>query len=73
MLQTAIIKRKDPVVIWTDTNKRVLIDALLLHSDGCNSNLANAKGKWKLVVDDFQIRTGQIYCAISRHHSFFSV
>ena len=60
MLQTDITKREDPGAIWTDVNKRVLIDALSLHSSGRYSNLANAKGKWKLVVDDFQSRTGQM-------------
>ena len=60
MLQTVITKRKDPGAIWTDVNKRVLIDALSLHSGGRYSNLANAKGKWRLVVDVFQSRTGQM-------------
>jgi hypothetical protein len=60
MLQTANTKRKDPAAIWTDVNKRVLIDALTLHSGGRYSNLANAKGKWNLVVADFQSATGQM-------------
>lgn len=41
-------------------NKRVLIDALIHHSGGRYANLANAKGKWNLVVSDFQSATGQI-------------
>jgi hypothetical protein len=60
MLSTASTKRKDPFAIWTDVNKRVLIEALSLHSGGRYSNLANAKGKWKLVVADFQSATGQM-------------
>ena len=60
MLQTANTKRKDPAAIWTDVNKRVLIDALIHHSGGRYANLANAKGKWNLVVSDFQSATGQI-------------
>ena len=60
MLQTATTKRKDPVAIWTDVNKRVLIDALILHSGGRYSNLANAIGKWNLIVADFQSATGHM-------------
>jgi hypothetical protein len=47
-------KRKDPTVMWTDVNKHVLITALVQHSNGRFSNLANAKGKWALVVSDFE-------------------
>ena len=44
--------------VWTDANRKALREALELHSNGRYSNLANAKGKWKLVVADFLAKTG---------------
>ena len=41
---------------WPDY-KKVLIDALVLHSDGSFSNLINDKKKWDAVVNDFNFRT----------------
>ena len=38
---------------WPDCNKKVLIDALVHHSDGRFSNLVNDKKKWDAVVNDF--------------------
>jgi hypothetical protein len=51
-------KRKDLPVMWTDVNNYVLITALVQHSNGRYSNLANARGKWALVVSDFEKGTG---------------
>ena len=55
-----VSKKKDAPAIWTDANKGVLIDALVRHSDGRYSNLSNAKGKWRLIVSDFESATGQL-------------
>jgi hypothetical protein len=49
-----------PPTIWTDANKKALREALGNHSDGRYSNLANAKGKWKLVVAEFHAKTDKL-------------
>jgi hypothetical protein len=45
--------------IWTDANRKALRESLEVHSNGRYSNLANAKGKWKLVVAEFLAKTGR--------------
>ena len=60
MAEVVSKKKKDAPAIWTDANKGVLIDALVRHSEGRYSNLSNAKGKWRLIVSDFESATGQL-------------
>lgn len=51
--------------MWTDVNKKTLIDTLALHSSSRYSNLSNAKGKWKLIVIEFEKATGLLAVKIS--------
>ena len=47
--------------MWLDVNRKVLIDYLAEHSGGRYSNLKNKKSAWKLVVVDFNLKTGLSY------------
>lgn len=46
------------VAAWTDTNKRVLIDVLMIFSDGRFTSLSNKKAKWESIKEAFNLRTG---------------
>lgn len=50
---------------WPDCNKKVLIDALVYHSDGRFSNLVNDKKKWDAVVNDFNLKTSKSLILLS--------
>lgn len=46
---------------WIDSNRRILINLLLKHSNGGYSNMANSKSSWTNVVTEFNEETGLKY------------
>lgn len=48
-------------VKWLDVNRKMFIDCLAEHSGGRYSSLKNKKSAWKLVVADFNVKTGLSY------------
>ena len=54
-------------VKWLDVNRKVLIECLAEHSGGRYSSLKNKKSAWKLVVADFNVKTGLSLQASPRH------
>ena len=60
-MKSAAQKPKEASVKWIDTNRKILITALLKFSNGPISNLYNSKAGWSNVVADFYEKTNLSY------------
>lgn len=66
-------KPKEASVKWTDTNRKILISALLKHSKGPISNLNNSKTGWNNVLTDFNEMTNLNYIKDKLTHQVSSM